>query len=236
MQNDVLKFDTDRINVFSINPDSSSSMEGFIPAMREGLKMYKKSFLNFSEAKSMAISVNLFDDSYHSRPFLGVEDFDISYYASGCTALYESIIEGGKNLLKYIKKVAKVNGCLPRATYITLSDGESTNEDHRYYNEEKAKSVIKQMNDENITTVFVAFGIGISSEFGKQMGYKSTIDIRDTSKLISFMGEELSKSCKEQSKSMKSLGSAFFSKANDSKSAEYSSNTSDVLENDDWFL
>ena len=49
------------------------------------------------------------------------------------------------------------------------------------------------------------------------------------------MGGELSKSCKEQSRSMKALSGDFFSKAAGSENSEgYSRTTAQVLNDDSW--
>ncbi len=69
-----------------------------------------------------------------------------------------------------------------------------------------------------------------------QFGFQSTIDVNNKQVLSNFLGVELSRSCKEQSKSMKSLGANFFSKAaNSSKSEKYSQKTKQAIEDEDWF-
>lgn len=226
------KFGTDRINIFSINADSSGSMSPYSSDMRAGLKAYRDSFKNFSEANSMAVALNTFDSKYYTKPFRGVEDFDISYTPGGCTVLFGAIEDGARNLLDYINEVAKVAGSFPRATFVTLSDGEPQND---YGSEEGAMNAISALNKAHVTTVFVAFGSDITSEFGSRLGFQATKNVRDLKSLTEFMGEELSRSCKQQSKSMRSLGSEFFSKAAKSKSAGYDAKTSQVLEDEDWF-
>ena len=91
------------------------------------------------------------------------------------------------------------------------------------------------MNYAGITTVFVAFGDAITSEFGKEIGFQATVDVRNRADLVRFLGQELSKSCKEQSQSMKALGSDFFSHAANESSDGYSNMTAQVLEDDTWF-
>ena len=82
-----------------------------------------------------------------------------------------------------------------------------------------------------ISSVFVAFGSAISSEFGKEMGFQATIEVEKNETLKEFLGVELSKSCKEQSKSMKSLGANFFSQAaGGGNSQGYSQKTAQVME------
>lgn len=232
-EGNIYKFSTDRINIFSINADSSSSMESHADDMREGLRRYKKSFENFSEANSMAVAINMFASSYYPSDFKNIKEFSTDYRTGGSTAIYYSIEKGAENLLDYIKEITARNNCIPRATFIVLSDGEPCNDPGT---ESRARKAIEKLNAAGVTTVFVAFGNAISSNFGKSLGFIATLDIRDKSTLTTFMGEELSRSCKEQSKSMKSLGAEFFSQANrNSRSAGYSAKSQTALEDDDWF-
>lgn len=229
------KFDeTDRINIFSINPDASGSMLCNTDKMREGLKLYKKSFENFSEADSMAVSLNMFNDSYNYKPFRGISEFSTKYFTGGGTALFGSIRDGAKNLLDYIDEVTKENNCIPRATFIILSDGHPEGD---YGTWKEAVDSIKKLNDNGVTTVFVAFGNAIDAKFGEKIGFQSTIDINNMEDLTYFLGEELSRSCKEQSRSRKSLGSNFFSRAaKNGKTSNSDSKTSQILEDPDWFF
>lgn len=232
-EGNLYKFSTDRINIFSINADSSSSMSSHQNDMREGLDEYKRSFDNFSEANSMAVAINMFDNSYYPSAFKNIREFSTDYRTGGATALYYSIVQGADNLLEYIKEVTARNNCIPRATFIVLSDGEPCQD---RATESAAIKAIEELNAAGVTTVFVAFGNAISSNFGKKLGFVATLDINNKSTLTTFMGEELSRSCKEQSKSMKSLGAAFFSQANkSSKSAGYSAKSQTTLEDDEWF-
>ncbi len=228
----IYDFSTDRINIFSLLIDSSGSMEDSASDMRSGLRMYKRSFNNFSEATSMAISVNRFNSEYMKSYFKGVEDFDISYNADGGTAIYYSICVGAEQLLTYINEVTERTGCIPRATFIVFSDGEPCGDRMTYSD---AKKAIDRLNYAGVTTVFVAFGNAMSSKFGDKLGFVSTVDVKNREVLSNFLGVELSKSCKEQSRSLRSLGSNFFSKANNSKSKNYSQKTQQALEDDDWF-
>lgn len=231
--NDIYEFSTDRINVFSLTIDCSGSMSGDKDAMGEGLRLFKKSFDNFSEASSMAVSVNKFTDTCHIGPFLGIDSFNTHYYADGGTALYDAIVKNANHLLKYIEELNEKNGADIRATFIVFTDGGSNSD--KKYNHSNAREAIEKLNAAKVTTVFVAFGDSMHSSFGKDLGFIATIDITDRQRLSSFMGVELSKSCKEQSRSMKTLGTNFFSKAaNSTKSEKYSQKTKQVLEDDNW--
>lgn len=231
--NDIYEFSTDKVNVFSLVLDCSGSMDSEADAMRDGLQMFKNSFKNFSEASSMSVAVNKFTAYYDRGNFKGIDSFNTRYYADGGTALYDAIVKGANQLLEYIKTLNEKTGAQIKATYIVFTDGESNSDQH--YRHSDAKQAVERLNAAKVTTVFVAFGSSMHSSFGKDLGFIATIDVKDRKKLASFMGVELSKSCKEQSKSMKSLGSNFFSKAaNSTKSEKYSQKTKQVLEDEDW--
>ncbi|MDO4282550.1 MAG: VWA domain-containing protein [Clostridia bacterium] len=232
-KNNLYKFSTTRINVFSFNADSSGSMRDDRRNMIDGLESFKKSFENFSEANSIAVALNTFDNDYYPSAFRNISEFRTDYYPSGGTALYHSIVQGANDLLEYIQEVILRNNCIPRATFIVLSDGMS---EYDKDTEENAKKAIAKLNKNGVTTVFVAFGRSITAQFGSKLGFVATRDINDRSALTTFMGEELSRSCKEQSRSMKSLGAEFFSQAaKNSQSAGYSAKASQVMDDEDWF-
>lgn len=225
-------FSSDNINVFLMILDSSGSMLGSVSDVRRGLEAYKKEFENFYEANSIVVSVSSFDLKYHPKPFEKVKKMSISYSADGWTALCHSIVQGSEQLKAYIEEVSRRTGIIPRGTFIFFSDGHP---EHDSGTPDEAKEAIKELNYLGITTVFVAFGDAISSEYGKKMGFQATIDVNDRNSLVNFMGNELSKSCKEQSQSMKALGADFFSHATDKESsANYSNTTNQALEDDDW--
>lgn len=227
-----MDFSTDKADAFLLLLDKSGSMEDDTFNVRDGLQMYKKSFENFSEANSIAVSICRFATNYYQDEFKHVKDIDISYSTYGYTALYYSICCAAEHLQKYIREVTASKGFVPRGTFIVFSDGEPC-EDRG--NRADAKRAINDLNYAGITTVFVAFGAGIRSDFGKEMGFMSVIDVTDRNSLVNFLGVELSKSCKEQSKSMKSLGANFFSHAVGTTDSErFSQATAQALEDEDW--
>ena len=226
-------FSSDNINIIIFIIDKSGSMENDEDNVREGLSAYKKSFENFPEANSIAISVCKFNGVFEPGDFQKVTKFDTSYSAWGGTALYYSILQGEQHLNNYVEEVTRRTGCIPRVTFILLSDGEAGD---RSVTWEDAKDAIERLNLAGVTTAFIAFGSAIESEFGKNLGFMATIDVKDRETLVNFLGVELSKSCKEQSKSLKALGANFFSKAVDSSKSEgYSQTTKQALDDDEWF-
>lgn len=226
-----MDFSTDKVDVFLMLIDKSGSMERDESNVRAGLRMYQKSFENFSEANSIAVSICRFGNDFYPDEFKHVNNLDLRYNTGGGTALYYSICCGADYLKYYIRQVTEAKGIVPRATFIVFSDGEPCG-DRRTWDD--AKRAIEDLNYSGVTTVFVAFGESIQSEFGKRMGFMSVIDVTDRNTLVNFLGVELSKSCKEQSMSMKSLGANFFSQAvGQTNSEKFSQTTAQALE-DDW--
>lgn len=225
-------FSSDKINIFFMLIDSSSSMKDDAENVRRGLRLYKKSFENFEESGSIAINISKFASDFYPGEFEPVEKFRTDYVADGATVLYYAIEKGANLLQSYIDEVTRKKGIVPRATFILFSDGEPCDDPGDYMS---AKRSIEKLNYAGINTVFIAFKEAIQSSFGKEMGFNATIDVVDRSSLVNFLGVELSQSCKEQSKSLKSLGANFFSQiADGSASQEYSQTTGQVLEDDSW--
>ena len=227
-----MDFSTDKVDAFLMLIDKSGSMNDDENNVKEGLRMYQKSFENFSEVNSIAVSISRFDNYFHAGEFKHVKDLDLSYHTGGGTALYYSIYHAAEHLKNYIREVTEAKGIVPRATFIVFSDGEPCG-DKMYPRD--AKKAIEDLNYAGVTTVFVAFGESIHSSFGKDMGFMSVIDVTDRSTLVNFLGVELSKSCKEQSMSMKSLGANFFSQAvGNTESERFSQATAQALEDISW--
>lgn len=228
-------FSSDKINVFYLLIDSSGSMEDYEKDVIRGIREYKKSFENFPEVDSIAVSLSKFANDFYPEYFTRVSEISEKYFADGATALYYSIIRGAKHLEKYIDDIVKIKRCVPRGTFIVFSDGKPYCDKAQ---KSEAKKAIERLNMAGITTVFVAFGEAMESKFGKKLCFQSTIDVNaDKEILVDFLGKELSKSCKEQSRSMKALGANFFSQAasNSNSVSGYSAKTEQALEDNDWF-
>lgn len=229
---DFFGFSSDRVDVFMLLIDTSGSMRGTESDMSRGLQMYKKSFENFAGANSIAVSVSEFSSDLRIKEFESVNSFDTSYSsAGGGTALYYSIVNSAKYLENYIKEIQEEKGIDPKATFICFSDGEPNDNS---CNERDAAQAIRTLNEAGITTVFVAFGKSMQAKFGERLGFQSTIDVRNQAQLVNFFGVTLSKSCKEQSMSMKGLGANFFSGA-ERNSNGFSQASNQALKDDSWF-
>lgn len=223
-------FSSDVMDTYMFLIDSSGSMKEDTENVKKGLKGYKRNLKDLPEADSIAVSVSTFDTDLYLKEFTKVSNMDTSYRANGATVLYYAIVNGAKYFNKYIEDVIEKTGCVPKATFIVFSDGEPCNDKATM---KQATEAIKHLNLQGITTVFVAFGKAINSNFGTKLGFKSTKDVTDKDFIVKFLSEELSKSCRDQSKSLKGLGANFFSQVG-INSPNYSKTTEEVLEDDSW--
>ena len=225
-------FASDNINIIVLLYDQSGSMGDDETAMRKANKAFLNDFLKFEEKGSIAIAKAVFEEDFEMSSFNEVSKFDTSYNAYGGTYLYKAIIKAGNYTIEYYNELIKRLNVTPRITFLVFSDGQDT----EYNNSsscEQAKDVIKVLNSLDATTVFVAFREAIKAETGASLGFTCTRDIHSVKELIACLGTELSKSCKEQSRSAYSLKSTFFSTAN--TNADEDNVDEAPIINDDFF-
>lgn len=223
-------FVSDSIDIITLVYDYSGSMCDDREAMRAANKAFYNSFSKFEEKGSVAISKARFDTNFDMTSFDIVDKFDTEYSAGGGTALYSAIVYAGKNTIEYYNEIIKRLNVVPKITFLVFSDG-GDNESPGYYN--SAKETITRLNSLDATTVFVAFREAINSGIGDKLKFTCTKDINSVQELVECMGNELSKSCKEQSKSAYSLKSEFFSKAD--KNSEEDDAKNQAIIDDDFF-
>lgn len=203
-------FTSDNINIIMLLYDTSGSMYDNEGAIRRANSAFYKDFSKFEERGSIAISKSLFDHHVCLYPFDDIKNFSTSYCTGGGTALYDAIIETAKFMKDYYNEIVKRLNARAKITLLVFTDG---------YDESSSSSAkdafkaIKELNSLDATTVFVAFDQAIKAKTGDKLGFTCTKDINTVEELVSCLGIELSKSCKEQSRSVYSLKSEFFSKA-----------------------
>jgi len=223
-------FASDNINIFVNVYDKSGSMQSDCEAMRQANKAFYDDFSKFEERGSIAIAKAVFSSSCQMSSFDSVKNFDTSYNPWGNTALYDAIVMAVENTIKYYTEIVKRLNVRPKITFLVFSDG-GDNDSINTQND--ARDAIKKLNSLDATTVFVAFREAITCKMGEQLGFSCTKDITSARELVSCMGNELSRSCKEQSKSAYSLKSAFFSTAD--KNSEEDNIEEQAIVDDDFF-
>lgn len=224
-------FSSDNINIIALLYDQSGSMEYYISAMRQANNAFYSDFSKFEERGSIAISKAVFSNYYHMSPFQEVKHFSTDYRADSATHLYSSIAKMVESTIAYYNELVSRLNVRARITFLVFTDGEDNEDDGRYFN--NAKNAVMQLNSLDATTVLVAFGDAINSGVGDKLGFTCTKNITTVKELVACLGSELSKSCKEQSRSSYSLKSEFFSKA--SKDANTDSAANQAIVDDDFF-
>lgn len=204
-------FSSDNINIITLLYDTSGSMEDHCSKMRAGLKAFKKDFEKFEERGAIAISRGNFDSGFEMPPFREVANFNTDYYTGGSTHLYYAIEKAANLTIMYYNELVRKLNTRPRITFLVFTDGEDTG--RHGYSVADAQIAIKQLNELDATTVFVAFDRAIDRKDGEYLGFNCIKNVENANDLIECLGEDLSKSCQAQSRSAISLGSQFFSEA-----------------------
>ena len=224
-------FSSDNINIIALLYDESGSMEEHVYAMQKANRAFYDDFSKFEEKGSIAISKARFSNYYRMSPFKEVRFFDTSYRADNATHLYSSIVKTVESTIAYYNELVKRLNVRARITFLVFTDGEDNEECGRYM--DAAKAAVTELNSLDATTVFVAFGEAVGSGAGEKLGFTCTKNITTVKELVACLGSELSKSCKEQSRSSYSLKSEFFSKASKDNAADTKSDQAIV--DDDFF-
>jgi hypothetical protein len=224
-------FSSDNVNIIALLYDQSGSMSDYISAMVKANNAFKDDFSKFEEKGSIAISKAVFSEDYHISPFKEVKYFNTNYCSYGMTYLYSSIIKNVNATIEYYHELVKRLNVRARITFLVFTDGQDN--EHGDNTISDAKAAIAKLNSLDATTVFVAFGEATESNLGESMGFTCTKNIHTVTDLISCLGNELSKSCKEQSRSSYSLKSEFFSKASKDKAQDTTADQAIV--DDDFF-
>ena len=224
-------FSADNINIIVNLYDQSGSMGQHISAMQKANRAFFDDFSKFEERGAIAISKAVFSDYYKMTPFRDVKYFSTNYCADNTTFLYSSIVRTVENTIAYYNELVKRLNVRARITFLVFTDGQDN--EHGCVSLSDAKNAITQLNSLDATTVFVAFGDAIEAGIGDMLGFTCTKNITSVKELVSCLGSELSKSCKEQSRSIYSLKSEFFSKAGQDSSAD--SISDQPIVDDDFF-
>lgn len=168
--------------------DRSGSMSGFSRAMVQALELVKESILTSEEVNRIQISKTLFANTVEPGGYTDVEKFDTSYSAaSGCTKLYDSIIDSERRIKQYRDDLMQ-KGVSVQAVLCILSDG--LDNDSVASLEEAAQSV-KNMMDDEVTVCFIAFGSDQCEDLAHQLGINNVVrtdaTIHDLHRIMKFV-------------------------------------------------
>lgn len=184
----VTEFKSSAQTLLRLDIDRSGSMKGFTTAMGQALELVKESILTSEEVNRIQISKTLFADTVEPSGYTDVEKFDTSYSAnSGCTKLYDSIIDSERRIRRYRDEL-KQNGVSVKAVLCILSDGIDNNSVASF---KEAKDSIEKMQADDVTVCFIAFGSDQCKELANQLGIinvvKTDATIHDLHKIMEFV-------------------------------------------------
>lgn len=199
------EIDAEDINLIFVGIDQSGSMRPFESDMKGALNEFKDALIDSKEADQILIARANFDDSIEVGGYKKISEFDTAYIASGCTALYDVVVEGVEKLKEY-RDYLKQQGMRVKAVFAIFSDGEDT---ASHSNPGEAKNAIEYLNKEEITTAFISFGSEAKREAAR-LQFINVLDVMSSASELRKAFNCLSKSVIESSKSVVPDGSDFF--------------------------
>jgi hypothetical protein len=185
--------------------DVSGSMGQWVNDMKKSLGEFKTALIASKEESKILVARASFNDIIDIGGYKKISEFDVSYTASGGTALYDVIIEGKDKLVQYMDHL-KSQGMRVKAVFAIFSDGEDTLSRHLGND---AKLAVDILNSKEITTAFISFG-GFADTIAKDLGFKNLMSLKSSASDLRKGFNCLSKSVIESSKSVVADKDQFF--------------------------
>ncbi len=201
----VEEIDSENINLMFLGIDQSGSMDAFHSDMKQSLLAFKDALANSKEADEILVARADFEDAITIGGYKRISEFDTSFRAGGCTAMYDAVTEGTSKLRDY-RRYLKDQGVRVKAVFAVFSDG-LDNASKNSFGE--AKKCVDYLNDEEITTAFISFG-GEAAKEAKALGFRNILDVTSSAGELRRAFDCLSKSVIESSKSVVADGEDFF--------------------------
>lgn len=190
------EIDSENINLIFVGIDASGSMDMFAFDMKKSLTDFKDALLNSKEADEILIARADFADDSVVGGYKKISEFDTAYSAGGCTAMFDTIVDGTDKLKQY-RDFLKNEGMRVKAVFAIFSDGLDNSSHHSFTD---AKNAIEYLNQEEIVTVFISFG-GAATNVAKDLAFKNILDVTSSASELRKAFNCLSKSVIENSKS-----------------------------------
>ena len=198
------EIDSENVNLIFVGIDGSSSMHKFEGDMIQALSDFKDALINSKEADEILIARADFADSAVVGGYKKITELDTSYRTGGCTALYDTIINGTEKLRAY-RDFLKKEGMRVKAVFAIFSDGQN-NIGNDFSG---AKKAVEYLNDEEIVTAYISFG-GEAKVVAQDLGFRNILDVTSSASELRKAFNCLSKSVIENSKSAVSKKDDFF--------------------------
>lgn len=201
----VEEIDSENINLIYLGIDRSGSMGVYDSDMKHSLTEFKDALNNSKEADEILVARADFEDNIDIGGYKKISEFDTSFSALGCTAMYDAIVMGQEKLKEY-RQYLKDQGVRVKAVFAIFSDGLDNASNHSF---SEAKKAIDFLNTEEITTAFISFG-GTATNTATELGFKNILDVTSSASELRKAFNCLSKSVIESSKSVVSDEDDFF--------------------------
>lgn len=197
--------ESENINLMLIGIDGSGSMSSYRNDMMQCLTDFKDALENSKEANEILVARADFASDIDIGGYKAIDEFDTSFSAGGCTAMYDAVVEGSAKMLEY-RKYLRDQGVRVKCVFAIFSDG--------YENGSKAdvaaaRQAIANLNREEITTAFISFGSDAKVE-AQKLGFVNMLEVGSSASELRKAFNCLSKSVIESSKSVVADGDAFF--------------------------
>ena len=200
------EIDSENINLIFVGIDKSGSMGMYERDMVKALSDFKDALINSKECDEILVARADFSDSATVGGYKRITEFDTSYSTDGCTAMYDTIIDGTEKLKEY-RDFLKNEGMRVKAVFAIFGDGMDNSSQPGGF--AKAKKAVEYLNVEEIVTAFISFG-GQATQEAKDLGFKNILDVSSSSSELRRAFNCLSKSVIENSKSAVSKQDDFF--------------------------
>ena len=197
--------ESENVNLMLIGIDGSGSMSSYRNDMMQCLTDFKDALENSKESNEILVARADFASDIDIGGYKAIDEFDTSFSAGGCTAMYDAVVEGSAKMLEY-RKYLRDQGVRVKCVFAIFSDG--------YENGSKAdvaaaRQAIANLNREEITTAFISFGSDAKVE-AQKLGFVNMLEVGSSASELRKAFNCLSKSVIESSKSVVADGDAFF--------------------------
>lgn len=199
------EIDSENINLIFVGIDKSGSMCSFEPDMIKALGDFKSALTDSKEADEILVARADFSDSTVVGGYKRIGEFDTTYRTGGCTAMFDTIVDGTEKLKEY-RDFLKNEGMRVKEVFAIFSDGLDNSSRNDF---SKAKRAVEYLNGEEIVTAFISFG-GTATQTARDLGFKNILDVSSSASELRKAFNCLSKSVIENSKSAVSRQDDFF--------------------------
>lgn len=210
--------ESESINLIFLGIDESSSMTPYINSMKNCLSEFKTALTDSKEADEILVARADFADDIKIGGYKKISEFDTGFDVYGCTAMFDTIVNGAEKLKEYRKFLKEQGMTKVKAVFAIFSDGLDNQSTHSFSEAKREVGTLdnsgkyppESLNGEEITTAFISFG-GQATQTAKDLGFRNILDVASSASELRKAFNCLSKSVIESSKSVLSDdGDEFF--------------------------